>query len=644
MSARSSSSARSTRSGTSRRIPIRAHFLPRCRPRIRIAAPRRRRSRATRPIRSIRPRAAASTPVARLRSRSAQMRHQNSPRSIEWATRPRATWRSRVPAIAARPRRKPYDETDDKRDQGDGTGRRRSRRRRDRDAHLQFHRTGLRGLCGHCRHAAVRSRARALSDRADCEGLEMSTEPALMTLTEVARAIAMKQVSSHEVTRALLHRIAQWQPHLNAFMSIESEAALKAADAADAELAKGEVRGPLHGVPLAHKDMYYDAGHVATCGSLIRRDFVPTVTSTALQRLKDAGQVRLGTLHLAEFAYGPTGHNAHYGPVRNPWNVAHITGGSSSGSGSAVAARLTYAALGSDTGGSIRMPAHFCGVTGLKTTVGRVSRAGAMPLSQSLDTVGPLARTAEDCALLLALMAGPDPEDSTASREPLSDYVGATKGSLKGLKVGVPSSFYVDDLDGEVARVLDETIAVLKREGADIVTVELPEQRQLTAACQFVLAVEAAAFHKRWLIERPQDYGAQVLMRLQNGLAMPAVSYLEAMRWRGPALAAHLAATAGVDAVLAPVAPAAAPTIAESDVGNSPDAEAMIQRLTRFTRPVNYLGLPSLAIPAGFTGTGLPVGMQLIGRPFVEATLLRAGAAFQRATDFHARSPEMEMA
>src|SRR4051794_35088980 len=343
------------------------------------------------------------------------MRHQNSPRSIEWATRPRATWRSRVQAIAARRRRKRYDETDDKRDQGDGAGRRCSRRRRDCDAHLQFHRTGLRGLCGHCRHVAVRSRVRALSDRADCEGVEMSREPALMTLTEVARAIAMKQVSSHEVTRALLHRIAQWQPHLNAFMSIEAEAALKAAEAADAELAKGNARGPLHGVSLAHKDMYYDAGKVSTCGSLIRRDFVPTTTSTALQRLKDAGQVRLGTLHLAEFAYGPTGHNAHYGPVRNPWNVAHITGGSSSGSGSSVAARLNFAALGSDTGGSIRMPAHFCGVTGLKTTVGRVSRAGAMPLSQSLDTVGPLARTAEDCALLTGPMAGAGPHQPPGS-------------------------------------------------------------------------------------------------------------------------------------------------------------------------------------------------------------------------------------
>src|SRR6516225_3886724 len=398
----------------------------------------------------------------------------------------------------------------------------------------------------------------------------------------------------------------------------------------------------LHGVPLAHKDMYYDAGKVVTCGSLIRRDFVPTTTSTALQRLKDAGQIRLGTLQMAEFAYGPTGHNSHYGPVCNPWNVAHITGGSSSGSGSAVAARLTYAALGSDTGGSIRMPAHFCGVTGLKTTWSRVSRAGAMPLSQSLDTVGPLARTAEDCALLLGLMAGADPEDPTASQAPVGDYVAATSASLKGLKIGVPASFYVDDLDADVAKVLDDTIAVLKREGADIVKVDLPDQRQLAAACQLVLATEAAAYHKRWLIERPQDYGPQVLMRLQNGLAIPGVLYLEAMRWRGPALAAHVAATGGVDAVLVPVAPVAAPTIAESDVGNAPNAEAVIQRLTRFTRPINYLGLPSLAIPSGFTPKGLPVGMQLIGRSFDEATVLQIGAAFQRATDFHEIVPKLE--
>jgi aspartyl-tRNA(Asn)/glutamyl-tRNA(Gln) amidotransferase subunit A len=467
----------------------------------------------------------------------------------------------------------------------------------------------------------------------------MSTEPALMSLTSVAQAISDKRVSSREVTQSCLDRIARWQPRLNAFMAIEAEAALKAADAADTALAKGGRRGALHGVPLAHKDMYYEAGKVVTCGSQIRRDFVATTTSTALQRLKDAGTIRLGSLQMSEFAYGPTGHNSHYGPVHNPFALDRITGGSSSGSGAAVAARLTFAALGSDTGGSIRMPAHFCGVTGLKTTVGRVSRAGAMPLSQSLDTVGPLARSAEDCALLLGLMAGADPEDPTAVAGPLPDFAAATTGPIKGLTIGVPTAFYVEDLDADVAAALEATIAVLKREGANIVQVELPDQRQLTAACQLVLAVEAAAFHKRWLIERPQDYGPQVLMRLQNGLAIPGVLYLEAMRWRGPALAAHLTAVADVDAVIAPVAPVAAPTIAESDVGNSPDAEAVIQRLTRFTRPINYLGLPSLAIPTGFTRGGLPVGMQLVGRSFDEATLLRIGAAFQRATDFHDRVP-----
>jgi aspartyl-tRNA(Asn)/glutamyl-tRNA(Gln) amidotransferase subunit A len=468
----------------------------------------------------------------------------------------------------------------------------------------------------------------------------MSAEPALLSLTAVAQAIARKQMSSREVTQSCLERIAKWQPRLNAFMAIEAEAALAAADAADAALSKTGPRGPLHGVPLAHKDMYYDAGHVVTCGSKIRRDFVATTTSTALQRLKDAGTVRLGSLQMVEFAYGPTGHNVHHGAVHNPFAIDHITGGSSSGS--AVAARLTFAALGSDTGGSIRMPAHFCGVTGLKTTWGRISRAGAMPLSQSLDTVGPLARTAEDCALLLGLMAGADPLDPTAAAGPVPDYAAATRQSINGLRIGVPTAFYVDDLDPAVAKILDDTIATLKREGASIVQVELPDQRQLSAACQLVLAVEAAAFHKRWLIERPGDYGPQVLMRLQNGLAIPGVSYLEAMRWRGPALAAFNAAVEGVDAVIAPVAPVPAPTIAESDVGNSPGAEAVIQRLTRFTRPINYLGLPSLAIPSGFTPGGLPVGMQLIGRSFDEAMLLRIGAAFQRATDFHARMPEFK--
>lgn len=466
----------------------------------------------------------------------------------------------------------------------------------------------------------------------------MSVDPSLMPLVEVAHAIRTKQLSCREVVGASLRRVEQsWD--LNAFVSIEGEAALKAADDADAALAQGDIRGPLHGVPLAHKDMFYDAGKVVTCGSLIRRDFVATTTATALRRLTDAGSIRVGSLHLAEFAYGPTGHNDHHGAARNPFAPDRITGGSSSGSGAAVAARLVFASLDSDTGGSIRLPAHFCGVIGLKVTYGRVSRAGVMPLSQSLDTVGPLARTAEDCALLLSLIAGHDPEDPTSSREAVADYTAATKLSMKGMRIGVPQSFYVDELDAEVARILDETIATLKQEGAEIQRVDLPDQRRLIAACHVVQAVEAAAFHKRWLTERPQDYGPQILMRLQNGLAIPGVTYVEALRWRGPALAAHLAASGEVAAVLAPVVPVPAPTIAESDVGNSPGAPAVIQQLTRFTRPISYLGLPSLAIPAGFTTTGLPVGMQLIGRPFDEATILRIGAAFQRVTDFHHKVP-----
>lgn len=468
-----------------------------------------------------------------------------------------------------------------------------------------------------------------------------ATEPALWSLTEVASAIAARRISSREATQSCLDRIARLQPQLNAFIAIEPDAALSAAERADAALARGNPQGILHGVPLAHKDMYYETGKVCTCGSAIRRDWVAATTSTALRRLQEAGTIRLGSLQMSEFAYGPTGHNAHFGPVHNPWNVDHITGGSSSGSGAAVAARLTFAALGSDTGGSVRLPAHFCGVTGLKTTVGLISRAGVMPLSQSLDTLGPLARSVEDCALLTGLMAGADAADRTTRSAPVPDYLAAIHRQIKGLTIGVPSRFYVEDIESDVGRVLDETIATLRREGAHIVRVELPDQRQLTAASQIILAVEAAAFHKQWMVERPQDYGPQVLMRLQNALAVPALTYLEALRWRGPALDAHLAAIAGVDAMLAPVAPVSAPMITASDVGNQAGAEAVIQNLTRFARPINYLGLPSLVIPAGHNASGLPIGMQLVGRPFDETTLLRIGAQFQRATDFHARQPKL---
>jgi aspartyl-tRNA(Asn)/glutamyl-tRNA(Gln) amidotransferase subunit A len=463
-------------------------------------------------------------------------------------------------------------------------------------------------------------------------------DPAQLTLKEVAAAIRRRKLSSVELTRSLLERIERWQPALNAFVRVEADEALTAAKAADRALARRGPRGPLHGVPLAHKDMYYSAGKPAGCGSKVREGWIAPVTSTAIVRLEAAGSFRLGALHMSEFAYSPTGHNSYLGPAHNPWDISRITGGSSSGSGAAVAARLTHAALGSDTGGSIRLPAHFCGVTGFKPTYGRVSRANALPLSFTLDTVGPLAQTAEDCALIAALIAGPDPLDPTTAGAPAWNTKAARR-SPKGLKIGVPTRFYVDDLQPDVAAAFDVALAAFTRLGAKIVKVELPDQTALSAAALIVLAVEATSAHAPWLRTRAADYGPQVRNRLENGLAYSAIEYLEALRWRAPALAAHLDALGDVDVVIAPASRLVAPTIEETDVGAGPDAEAAIQAITRFMRPVNYLGLPTLVVPAGQSRQGLPTGLQLIGRPFGDETLIALGAAFQNATDHHRRMP-----
>lgn len=465
------------------------------------------------------------------------------------------------------------------------------------------------------------------------------SDPCTLTLTEAATAIRERKLSSVELTEACLARIRTWQPVINAFVAVEAEEALAAARRADDALAASQSLGPLHGVPLAHKDMYYSQGRPAECGSMIRKGWLAPATSTAVARLEAAGSFRLGRLHMAEFAYGPTGHNAHLGPARNPWNAAHITGGSSSGSGAAVAARLVSAALGSDTGGSIRGPAHFCGVTGFKPTYGRVSRANAMPLSFTLDTVGPLAQTAADCGLITALMAGPDPLDPTTAGAPAWDEARASA-SVKGLTVGVPDSFYVDGLDSDTGKALEATIDTLQRLGIRIVRVTLPDQSLVAAAALIVLAVEATTYHAPWLRSRASDYGAQVRNRLENGLAYSAVEYLEALRWRGVALAAHLAALGDVDALVAPVAQTPAPTIEATDVGGGPSAEATIQQVTRFMRPVNFLGVPALALPAGFSSAGLPIGMQILGRPFRDETVIAIGTAFQAASDHHRKVPE----
>src|SRR5690606_33096570 len=279
-----------------------------------------------------------------------------------------------------------------------------------------------------------------------------------LDLVGAAEGVRTRKFSAVELTEACIRRIERLQPKLNCFISLEAETALAAARRADEELAKGVVRGPLHGIPLAHKDMLYRAGKVTTCGSKIRKDFVPSYTATVHLRLEAAGALDLGTLNMAEFAFGPTGHNAHWGHCRNPWNPDHITGGSSSGSASAVAARMVYGALGSDTGGSIRLPAGLCGLVGLKPTQGRVSRDGVMPLSCSLDQVGPLTRTVRDSTRIFAAIAGYDPQDPTSSTATVEDYESRLAGGVRGLRIGVPVNYFYDGIHDGIRAALDESL------------------------------------------------------------------------------------------------------------------------------------------------------------------------------------------
>ncbi len=466
---------------------------------------------------------------------------------------------------------------------------------------------------------------------------------ALETLSEIADAIAARRITSVQATEACLARIAIWQPRTNAFLRLQADKALSQARAMDAELAAGKRRGPLHGVPMAHKDMYYRKGELSTAGSAVRRDWRAPVTATVLGKLDAAGVVELGFLNMAEFAAGPTGHNVHHGHCRNPWDATRVTGGSSSGSGASVAARMVYGALGSDTGGSIRLPASACGVVGMKATYGRVSRAGAVARSWSLDHVGPLTRTVRDNARMLAVLAGHDPDDSTTSEKPVPDYEAAIEGGVAGLKIGLALP---DDgpapLDAQVGAAVQVAADALARIGARITVAKLPDFTALYRAAEVMVKCEAAAMHRPWMEKQPEDYANQVRTRMEAGFFIPATQYIDALRLRAHFVTEFMAvAMDGVDAVVLPAIPFPIPTIEETDVEKSggPATLTMVSRFTGLTRPFNTLGLPALSVPCGFDGNGAPIGLQLIGRPFDEALLYRIGHAYQGATDHHQKVP-----
>ena len=464
-----------------------------------------------------------------------------------------------------------------------------------------------------------------------------------LTIAELAPQLRERQLSPVELTEAYLQRIERLDGQLNSYIRVMADEARAAAREAESEIGRGAWRGPLHGVPLGIKDLFDVAGVPNTLGSKIMRDNVPATDCTVVQRLRDAGAVILGKQNLHEFAFGITSENPHYGVVRNPWDLDRVPGGSSGGTAAAVAAGLCVAGMGSDTGASIRAPASWCGISGLKPTYARVSRAGVLPLAWSLDHPGPLARTVADCATLLQAIAGPDPRDITASQEPVPDYSAELHKGVAGLRIGVPREHFFDQVEPAVERLVRHAIQQLVDLGAHLEEVSLPHAKHAQPAGNVIMSSEAAAWHHDWLRERPGDYGADVLLRIRGGLLVRATEYLHSQQVRTLLQQDFAAAFELVDVVLGPTMPLVAPrighTLEPGGTFNLPPRGIA----NRLTVPCNLTGMPALSVPCGFVD-GLPVGLQIMGPAFGESAVLRVGAAYESATDWHRQRPPLAVA
>jgi aspartyl-tRNA(Asn)/glutamyl-tRNA(Gln) amidotransferase subunit A len=455
------------------------------------------------------------------------------------------------------------------------------------------------------------------------------TDLAALSALSLAKAIRDKKVSSLEATEAAIERLRACHELTNCIISLEADEARAGARAADAAIAKGNAGVPLTGVPLAHKDMFDRKGKIASWGAKLRSGKPANEDSTAIARFKASGALQIAALHLAEFAYGPTGHNYVLGHARNPWDPTRITGGSSAGTGAAVAYGAIPVGLGSDTGGSLRLPAACCGVTSIKPTWGRVSRAGAMPLSPALDTVGVIARHVEDLALALGILAGPDPRDTAATTLPVPDYVARLADPVKGLKLGVDEAV-VGEADPQVQRMVEQVAGILGKLGLQRISCRFPDWQTLDHLVQLVQFPDASAAHTAFLRTRANEYGPQVRARAEVGHFISAVDHLTALRARGMFVDRTLQETfKDADIAILPILADPLPTISGLDVSGGPQVQAAMGRVVKFTRPINYLGLPTLTLPIPRAG-GLPNGIQLVGRPYAEATLLAVGKAFQR--------------
>jgi aspartyl-tRNA(Asn)/glutamyl-tRNA(Gln) amidotransferase subunit A len=449
------------------------------------------------------------------------------------------------------------------------------------------------------------------------------------TIVELSPRLRRKEVSPLELTRACLDRIDKLNPTLNAFITVTAESALAEARAAEIEINRGEWRGPLHGIPVALKDLIDTAGTRTTAASALFQNRVPAEDAEVVRRLRQAGAVILGKNNLHEFAYGGSSLVSFFGDVHNPWNAEHIAGGSSGGSAAAVAAGLCYAAIGTDTAGSIREPAALCGCVGIKPTYGRVSGRGVIPLSWSLDHVGPLAATVADAAIVLQAIAGYDALDIHSVDVPVSDYVGELSENTQTLRIGIPRAHFCDDLDEEVRGPVDRAIAVIGTLVAAVcdVHLELPTDRTVQAA-------ESYAYHAENIARTPEIYQAETLRRVRSGADISATEYIQRRQELGRERRRAQALFANVDLLVTPTTPIPAPAIAE--LKKYPAALRPAELiLLRNTRPFNVWGLPAISVPCGFTKGGLPIGLQIAGPRWREDLVLRLAHAYEQATEWH---------
>jgi aspartyl-tRNA(Asn)/glutamyl-tRNA(Gln) amidotransferase subunit A len=454
------------------------------------------------------------------------------------------------------------------------------------------------------------------------------------TIAEAAAAVSAGELSPVELLQASLDAIESWEPRIGALVTVLTDSATRSAERAEAEIRAGNYRGPLHGIPIAIKDLYDMAGLPTTCSSKVRAGHVATDDSAVVERLRDAGAVLLGKAHTHEFAYGVVTPN-----TRNPWDTGHIPGGSSGGSGAAVASGEALAAMGSDTGGSIRIPASVCGVTGLKPTYGRVSKYGVAPLSWSLDHAGPLARTVRDAGLVLQAIAGPDPRDPTTVDVPVPDFLADIDRGVDGLVLGIPTNFYFDAVHPEVELAVRAAIGVLEAAGAKVRPFEVPLAEFIVGTEFGICMPEATAYHQANVRTKADLYEPDVRTFLEAGEFLLATDYLKALRARHKIKEAWREAFEGIDALLAPSLPNVAAKVGQ-EVFELPDGtrEAVISAYVRLSCPADVTGLPAMSVPCGFNSEGLPIGLQIIGRPYDEGTVLRVGQAYEAATQWTTRA------